>query len=151
MHHREAVKTAVIVAVLVGLNATKAMSEKHVEFLRETSSGYSINAYYLAVNITATLEHSLQMILAGTVNVLFRCTISSWASFILNFVILGWGCVSWGLFFSVIIPPKNLVLVTGFFMSFFSILFSGSIPPFWFQDIYKSNILILMTGLLSPA
>lgn len=127
------------------------MSDKKVEFFRETSSGYNINAYFVAVNITSFIEHSIQMILAGFVFVLFRSTISSWWATFLNFIMLGWGCVSWALLFSVIIPPKNLIVVTGFFMSFFSILFGGAIPPFDFEAIYDSHVLQLICGFFSPA
>ena len=140
-----------IAGVLVALNATKVMSDKRVEFLREASSGYSVSAYFIAVNITATLEHSFQMLLAGVMSIIFRGTVSSWGAHILNFVALGWGAVSWALFFSVIVPPKNVIMVTGFFMAFFSILFSGALGPFFFTEIYDSNVLLLITGFFSPA
>ena len=142
---------SVVCAVLVGLNSTKVMSERKLEFFRESSSGYSINAYFLAVNITSTIEHSLQMALAGLVCILFRSIISSWISFILNFVLLGWSCVAWGLLFAVIMPPRNLIISLGFFMSFSSLIISGGAPPISFEVMYKSDLLQILSGFLSPS
>mmetsp|Transcript_14473 Transcript_14473/g.31813 ORF Transcript_14473/g.31813 Transcript_14473/m.31813 type:complete len:646 (-) Transcript_14473:825-2762(-) len=40
-------KVGTVASVLVGLSATKYFSEKQLEFFRESSSGYNINAYFL--------------------------------------------------------------------------------------------------------
>eukprot|EP00587_Corethron_hystrix_P006155 CAMPEP_0113302432 /NCGR_PEP_ID=MMETSP0010_2-20120614/3245_1 /TAXON_ID=216773 ORGANISM="Corethron hystrix, Strain 308" /NCGR_SAMPLE_ID=MMETSP0010_2 /ASSEMBLY_ACC=CAM_ASM_000155 /LENGTH=527 /DNA_ID=CAMNT_0000156217 /DNA_START=1562 /DNA_END=3142 /DNA_ORIENTATION=- /assembly_acc=CAM_ASM_000155 len=133
-----ALKVAVITSVLVSLAATKAMSEKKLEFFRESSSGYDRNAYFVAINITSTIEHSIQMVLAGFVCAVIRNPLTSWFAFIGNFVMLGWVSVSWALLFGVILPTKNLVVFTGFFMASCGILVGGAIPPIEYKDIYSS-------------
>merc|ERR1712176_729059 len=52
---QHALKLGVIIPVLLGLSASKVLTEKRVERFRESASGYNLNAYYLAVNITATV------------------------------------------------------------------------------------------------
>jgi hypothetical protein len=56
-------KVGIITAVLMGLQSTKVLTNKRIEFFREASSGYNINAYFVAINITATLEHSTQAVI----------------------------------------------------------------------------------------
>mmetsp|Transcript_42187 Transcript_42187/g.98893 ORF Transcript_42187/g.98893 Transcript_42187/m.98893 type:complete len:292 (-) Transcript_42187:55-930(-) len=145
-----ALKVAVITSVLVSLAATKAMSEKKLEFFRESSSGYDRNAYFVAINITSTIEHSIQMVLAGFVCAVIRNPLTSWFAFIGNFVMLGWVSVSWALLFGVILPTKNLVVFTGFFMASCGILVGGAIPPIEYKDIYSSYWLMAFSGLFSP-
>ncbi len=53
-------KIGIIVAVLVGLQATRILTSKRIEFFREASSGSDINAYFTAINIVATAEPSVQ-------------------------------------------------------------------------------------------
>ena len=56
-----ATKISVVVCVLIALSTTKALTDKRVEFFREASSGYSVNAYFLAVNLFSILEVSVKM------------------------------------------------------------------------------------------
>ena len=128
-------KVAIIVSVLVALSATKVLTEKRLELFRESGSGYDINAYFLAVNITSSLEHGIQLILCALVNLWLRNTTRSIASYIVDFILLGWISVSWALFFPIIVPPKNIVLVTGFFMAFFGMIFGGALPPVEFKGM----------------
>jgi len=146
----DALKVGVIASVLVGLAATKAISEKKLEFFREASSGYNIDAYFAAITVTSTIEHSVQLLLAGLACAVLRQTPSSWYALIANFIMLGWICTSWAFLFSIIVPPKNLVLVTGFFMAFNGLLLGGGIPPVEYKNIYDSEFLAVLSGFLSP-
>ena len=58
-------KVGIISAVLIGLQATKIVTSKRIEFFREASSGYNINAYFVAVNIVASVEHSVQAVIVA--------------------------------------------------------------------------------------
>lgn len=145
-----AMKVSVICAVLVCLNATKYMSDKCQEQFREASSDYSINAYFTAINITSSIDLLVQMVITGLFAYSIRDPPSLWISFIFNFIMLAWICASWGFLFSVIIPTKNLVTVSGFFIAFCSLLFGGGIPPLQFQDIYASPGKAILSGLFAP-
>jgi hypothetical protein len=84
----------VITAVLLSLMASKAITQYRHEFFREAGSGYSINAYFLAVNITSFLEHSTQMVVAALSAFWFRDSIASFVSYLVHFLALSWTCVS---------------------------------------------------------
>ena len=58
---------SVILSVLVGLSATKIITEKQLQFFRETQSGVSSTPYYLAANITSTVEQGSIAILASVI------------------------------------------------------------------------------------
>ena len=126
---RYVLKLGVVVAVLVGLTATKVLTEKRSEFFREAGSGYSIDAYFVAVNIYSTFEHSIQVLVSSMFALWLRNSIASWYNYYINFVLLAWLCVSWALLFPLLVPLKNVVLVMGFYMTFFALLFSGAISP----------------------
>jgi len=145
-----AMKVSVICAVLVCLNATKYMSDKCQEQFREASSDYSINAYFTAINITSSIDLLVQMVITGLFAYSIRDPPSLWISFIFNFIMLAWICASWGFLFSVIIPTKNLVTVSGFFMAFCSLLFGGGIPPLKFEDMYTNTGKAILSGLFAP-
>ena len=76
--HRYANQCGVVVAVLIGLTATKIITEKRNEFFREAGSGYNINAHFCAINVIATLEHGLQVMLASMFALWLRNSVSSW-------------------------------------------------------------------------
>jgi membrane-associated HD superfamily phosphohydrolase len=147
---RYASKLGVLVAVLVGLTASKTLTEKRNEFFREAGSGYNIDAYYCAVNIVSTVEHSIQVIISSMLALWLRNSLAAWYSYYINFLLLAWLCVSWALFFPLVVQPKSVVLVTGFYMVFFSLLFSGSIDPIKYKDIYDNVGVAIFSGLLSP-
>jgi ABC-2 type transporter len=92
---RFAMALGVIASVLLSLMASKAITQYRHEFFREAGSGYSISAYFLAVNITSFLEHSTQMILAALAAFWFRDSIAIWWSYVSNFLLLSWTCSSW--------------------------------------------------------
>jgi len=130
---RYALKVGVIAAVLIGLTATKSITDKRLEFFREAASGYDVTAYFLAVNVVATLEHSIQALIAAIVAYWIRDSLSSASNYVVSFVMLAWLCVSWALLFPLLVAPKNVVIVTGFFMAFFGILFSGGLEPVTYE------------------
>ena len=53
---RYPLQIGLITSILIGLQSGRILTSKQVEFCRESSSGYNTNAYYLAINIIATLE-----------------------------------------------------------------------------------------------
>ena len=126
-------KVGIILAVLVGLKATQIVTDKRIEFFREAGSGYDINAYYIAINIVASLEHSIQVFIGAYFAFWIRNPIVVWYSFFIHFLLLTWLCVSWALFLPMIVPQENVTLVVGFFFAFCGLLFSGALPPVTYQ------------------
>ena len=63
---------------------------------------------------------------------------------------LGWLCTSWALLLPLLVPPKNVVLVVGFFMAFFGLLFSGGLAPVEYEDIYDNPAVGVFSGFVSP-
>ena len=86
-------KVGIILAVLVGLKATQIVTDKRIEFFREAGSGYDINAYYIAINIVASLEHSIQVFIGAYFAFWIRNPIVVWYSFFIHFLLLTWLCV----------------------------------------------------------
>jgi hypothetical protein len=143
-------KIGIIVAVLVGLQATRILTSKRIEFFREASSGYNINAYFAAINIVATVEHSLQIIIVAFFAAWLRDPLANWFSFFVHFLLLAWICVSWALFVPMIFPPDNVVVIVGFFMAFCGLMISGALPPVKWENIYKGGFTEHLSGWLSP-
>lgn len=128
-----------MVAILVALSATKIVTDKRKEFFREAGSGYNVNAYFCAVNIVATLEHSIQIIICAAFDLWLRSSFAQWYSYITSFLLLGWIAVSWALLFPLLVRRDNMVLVTSFCMLLTSFLFSGANPPVRFESKFASN------------
>ena len=126
------------------------MTEKRIEFFREAGSGYDVNAYFLAINVVTTVEHSVQLILVGSAAYWLRVSTSGRGSYYASFLILAWLTVSWALLLAVVIPPKNIFNIVGFFMAFTGLLFSGASPPLLYEDIYSSPFIALFCGFFSP-
>jgi hypothetical protein len=143
-------KIGIIIAVLVGLQATKILTSKRIEFFREASSGYNINAYFTAINVVATVEHSLQIIIVAFFAAWLRDPIANWFSYFVHFLLLAWICVSWALFVPMIFPPDNVVVIVGFFMAFCGLMISGALPPVRWTDIYAGGFTEHLSGWLSP-
>jgi len=110
-----------------------------------------MDAYFIAVNVSGTIEQSLQMVLAGFVNACFRNPVSSWFTFMGNFVMLGWVCSSWALLFCVVVPQKNVVLVTALFHALMGLIFGGGLAPYTFDKIYESSRLNFVSAFFAPA
>jgi len=144
-----ALKVGVITAVLLGLNASKSITGKRLEFFRESGSGWDINAYFLALNITSTFEHTLQMILAAGVAFWLRDSAASGASTLVNYLMLMWLVVSWSFLIPLLVPANNSVLAVGFFMAFFGLLFSGGLEPVTYETIYDNDVAAVFCGIIS--
>ncbi len=110
-----------------------------------------INAYYLAINVTSTLEHCIQMFLASSCAYWLRDSLTPWYSFQVQFLILMWMTVSWSLLIPLLFPVNNAMLAVGFFMAFFGLLFSGGIDPTMYTDIYEEGNegMALFSGIMS--
>lgn len=139
-----------ILAVCVGLISTRMMTEKRVEFFREAGSGYDINAYFLAVNVMTTVEHSAQLLLVAIAAYWLRDSIAARASYYISFLMLAWLTVGWSLLLSVVVPPQNIFFLVGLFMALTGMILSGASSPTLYEDIYASEPLALVSGFLSP-
>ena len=118
-----------IASILVALTSVKAITDKRLEFFREAGSGYDINAFFLAINMSTTVEQGLQMLLAAIIAQWTRSSVASPASFYVAFLLLGWISVSWSLLLALVTPPKNTTVILGFFMAFLGLLFGGTTSP----------------------
>jgi len=125
--------------------------EKRLELFREAGSGYNLTAYYLAVNISSAIEHTIQIILIACAALWLRCTVASVFCLLLSFIMLAWVSTSWSLLFPLFVPPKNVVIVIGFFTVFFGVLFSGLLSPTTFSDIYDKKISAFISGMFSAS
>lgn len=143
-------KIGVIAAVLVGLTAAKTITEKRLEFFREAGSGYDINAYFISINITTTLEHSIQIILSACCAFWIRDSLAKWHNYYINFLMLTWVSVLWALLIPLLVPSNNVVLAVGFYMAFFALLFSGGTEPITYEKIYEQDSIAILSGFLSP-
>jgi hypothetical protein len=129
-------KAGIVISALVGLTATKVLTEKRQMFFREAASGYNLNAYYVAVNIMATTEHSLQVLVGAYFAIWIRNPLASAASFIVHFVLLGWIVVSWSLLIPMVTPPETVMIVGAFLFVFCALMFSGAFPPILYHRKY---------------
>jgi hypothetical protein len=126
-------KVGIIIAVLVGLQASKILTSKRLEFFREAGSGYNINAYFAAVNIVATIEHSIQIIIIVFFASWLREPVANWTSYYVHFLLLAWICVSWALFVPMVFAPDNVIIIIGFFMAFCGLMISGTLAPVTYE------------------
>lgn len=127
----------VIVSLLVALQAARAMVDKRVEFFREAGSGNNISAYFIALNITTMIEYMLQMSLVAAVVFWLRNTLTNYSVFFVFFGLLAWTSSAWSFFFAGFIPPQNLSVTIGFFVTFSGLIFGGGLPPFDYGFIYE--------------
>ena len=100
------------------------MIEKREEFFRESGSGYNVLSYFLAVNIYTTLEQGFQAIFAALVALWLRNSLCKWWMYVINFLVLTWGAISWALLFAIVVPPKNTVLIVSFYMIISALMLS---------------------------
>ena len=94
----------------------------HLTRLRPFSCHKDINSYFLALNITSTMEHSLQMVIAAGCAYWLRESLTVWYAYQIQFLMLMWLTVSWSLLIPLVVPANNTVLAVGFFMAFFGTL-----------------------------
>ena len=58
---------------------------------------------------------------------------------------------SWGHLLAIIIPAENLTLTSGTFLLCSSLICGGLTKPVQFKDIYRSQYIAVLVGLLSPS
>merc|ERR1712226_1636737 len=63
---------------------------------------------------------------------------------------MDWVVVAWGLLFPLFIPPENVIIVTGCFMAYCGIQFSGQLAPVNFKDMYNNKALLIFASFFSP-
>lgn len=144
-------KVGIILSVLLGLTATKIVTSKRLEFFREAGSGYNLNAYFGAISILSTLEHSTQVIIAAFFASWIRNPIASNVSYYTHFLLLAWITVAWALFIPMVVPADNVTLVAGFFFAFCGLMFSGAFAPITYQEIYvEGGFKEVFAGWISP-
>mmetsp|Transcript_9291 Transcript_9291/g.13972 ORF Transcript_9291/g.13972 Transcript_9291/m.13972 type:complete len:1312 (-) Transcript_9291:1353-5288(-) len=145
-----AMQIGAILGCLVAFSAVKHMSENNLQFYREAGSGYNINAYFVAMNITSIFEQSIQMFVAAGVAFFLRGSVASFQSYLVHFLALGWIVSSWAFLFVLIVPRKNLTLATGFLIVFSSLCLGGQIDPIKYEGLYDDRALSIISGALSP-
>lgn len=144
-------KIGIIISVLLGLTAMQIITKKQLQFFREAANGYDLNAYFVAVNIVATLEHSAQVFVAAFFAYWIRNPLASAISFFVHFFLLAWVTVSWALFIPMVVSADNVVLVAGFFFIFCGLMFSGAFPPILYQSIYdRGGLQEIFAGWIAP-
>jgi hypothetical protein len=92
-------------------------------------------SYFLAVNIYTLIEQGFQTICAALVALWLRNSLCEWWMFVINFSVLAFGALSWALLFVFVIPPKNVVLMTSFFMFISSLMLSGALIGIKYQGM----------------
>jgi len=139
---REVTETAICGAlpgIVIALSTTRYLTDKRRQFFREAASGYSVTAYYIAINIWSTFEVTAKMLLIGTSYYTLRNSAASCGATLIPFVLMGWISSGWGLFFPIFSPPNHANIVTGVFVTFGCLLLSGSTAPFNYPGIYDSE------------
>lgn len=142
-------KVGVLFVLMISLVAVKNIERHRPQFFREAASGYNVTAYFWSQNIAATVVHSLQAAAASLFAFCLRNSLASWYAYVINFLMLSWIAVSWGLLFPLLISEKHVYTATAIFVTFFAMLFSGVIAPISFEIIYSNGAAEVASGLLS--
>jgi hypothetical protein len=143
-------KVGIILCIMVGLTSTTAITSKRMEFFREAGSGYNLNAYFFAINILSTIEHSINVLIAAVFAIWLRHPIASQASYYIHFLLLAWVTVAWSMLFPMVCSTDTVTLISGFFFTFCGLIFSGAFPPFAYIDIYQHYVKEFIAGWISP-
>jgi len=139
-----------IITTLVGISAARAVSEKRLEFYRESASGCSVNAYFLALNIHTVFESAVQVIIAGIlVNWLWSGLSHDGITF-LNFVLLTWTTVAWAMLMALIAPPQLSMLFAVFYNALACLVLTPGLM-YNFKVVYDSSVLAVVSALFSPS
>mmetsp|Transcript_10771 Transcript_10771/g.22367 ORF Transcript_10771/g.22367 Transcript_10771/m.22367 type:complete len:602 (-) Transcript_10771:246-2051(-) len=146
-----AMKVGIILCIIVGLTATSTLMSKRQEFFREAGSGYNLDAYFFAINLLSTIEHSIQVLIAAVFALWIREPIASHASFYIHFLLLAWLTVAWSMLIPMVCPPDSVILISGFFFTFCGLIFSGAFSPFGYREIYdEAGMKEFLAGWISP-
>ena len=114
-------------AWLICLNTSTILSSKKLELNREAGSGYDLNAFYLSLNITSSIEVLVQVVLIAFLCWLLRMSATS--DIVVNFILLGWIASAWALLYPIFIPTKNVTIVITVAVFFFGLMFGTQVPP----------------------
>ena len=137
-------------SIVIALSTTRYLTDKRRQFFREAASGYSVTAYYIAINIWSTFEVTLKMLLIGTSYYTLRNSAASGGATLISFVLLGWISSAWGMFFPIFCPPKHASIVTGVFVTFGCLLLSGQQAPFHYHGIYDAKFKAFVADSFGP-
>jgi len=135
-------------AWLICLNTSTVLSSKKLELNREAGSGYNLNAFYLSLNITSSIEVLVQIVLISFLCWLLRMSATS--DIVVNFILLGWIASAWALLYPIIIPTKNVTIVITVAVFFFGLMFGTQVPPCDLKGVYKYDIVKFLAGFLNP-
>ncbi|EJK75686.1 hypothetical protein THAOC_02585 [Thalassiosira oceanica] len=124
-----------VLAVLVGLNGTKIITDKRLEFFREASSGASVSAYYVAANFTTTFEQGVAAIISACLAYVLVLPSSDILVYIWNFWMVSWLSTSWSLLLTIITPAANVTTVQA---------------PGTLNNMYNNDALALFAAFFSP-
>lgn len=136
LHFSYAIKVGVLFALLISFVAVKNAAMHRPQFFREAASGYNVTAYFWSQNIGATAVHSFQAVVASLFAFCLRNSLASWYVYVINFLMLSWIAVSWGLLVPLLVPEKYAVRVTAVFVAFFAVFFSGVVTPITFEGTF---------------
>jgi len=145
-----AMMVGLIVSVLIGLNATKIITEKKLQFFREAQSGVSVTAYFIAASITTSFEQGFTAIAGSVLAYLVLKPPTSFLVYLWNFFIMSWLSVSWALLLSIVVPLESVAMVVGFWNAFFGLLFCGKVAPGLYNALYDNPALAVFSGFVSP-
>ena len=106
-----AMMVGLIMSVLVGLNATKVVTNNKLEFFRECQSGSNVSAFYIAASVTATVEQGLIAIVGAMIAYLVTNPSSSFLVYFTFFFINSWLSVAWAHLLAIIVPFQSVSTV----------------------------------------
>lgn len=106
-----AMMVGLILSVLVGLSATKVITNNRLEFFRECQSGANVTAFYIAASITATVEQGFSAVCGALVAYLISMPASSFVVYLWNFFAVSWLSVSWALLLAIVVPLGSVSTV----------------------------------------
>ena len=143
-----------IASLFIGISSAKPVRDKRLEFFRESGSGYSITAFFLAICSVSTLEYAIDITIAALLAIWIRSTIlQGILSFIVHCIFLSWTASAWGLFYSTWVAPGTVFLVVGLHMVI-SMFLCGAASSVTFEDFSKQGpeykAINAITGLIAP-
>ena len=141
---------SVTVSLLAALSTAKTLSHHRVQLQWEFESGYSIMAYFFAINATVFFDNVIQCIVASCLTYWLRGSLITLTSYVVHFVLLGWLASSWTVLLAVILPNHNLPVITCCLLAFSSLCLCGLLNPITYGFIYSNSEISLMSGIFSP-
>lgn len=106
-----AMMVGLLMSVLVGLNATKVVTNNKLEFFRECQSGSNVSAFFIAASITATVEQGLVAVVGAMIAYLVINPSSPFLVYLTYFFINSWLSVAWAHLLAIIVPIQSVSTV----------------------------------------